>query len=300
MNDLILALPELGIDKDAGWSRNNVELMLNMLNSQNHGSSGQAVVTFNEFSSFILKPKVVDRDSTRDNIVNEQQRQVERTISTRNTTTSGLHSNPHQSERQASAVENVKKSLGLHNSSNKRRNVSSLSKVREALDSMDPLFTDRLNPSKAQAALSNSLHVEDTLLLQKDWKAFVNTLDHDETGHISINELLRLLFSSSDPNEKGQLKRNKKIGDKTDASTMKFHRSAYASAAPSSSIPRVLRGKQLNNSIRRRDMTKKIIANRCSVKGVRCCTCVENSCFPFSIKLADVPNCCCYLVSEML
>ncbi len=295
-----MALPELGIDKDVGWGRNNVQLMLNMLTSQNHGSSGQALVTFNEFSSFILKPKVVDRDSTRDNIVNEQQRQAERTISTRKTTTSGLHSNPHQSERQASAVENMKKRLGLHNSGNKRRNVSSLSKVREALDSMDPLFTDRLHPSKAQAALSNSLHVEDTLLLQKDWKAFVNTLDHDETGHISINELLHLLFSSSDSYEKGQLTRNKKIGDKTDDTTMKFHSSAYASAAPSSSIPRVLKGKQLNYSTRHRDMTKKFIANRCEVKEVCYCTGVENSCSRFSIKLVGAPNCCCYLVSEML
>ncbi len=281
LNDLVLALPELGIDKeDAKWGRDNVQLMLNMLTSQNHDSSGQALVAFHEFSNFILKkPKILqDRSSTRDNILNEQQRQSARIVAARNATIPGFASNPHQSETQASSPsENVKKRLGLHNGGNKRRNVSRLSKVREALDNMDPLFTDRLSPSKAQAALSNSLHVKDTSLLWKDWKEFVNTLDHDETGHISMNELLRLLFSSSsDPSETGRqlTSRNNKIGDnKTDSTATKFHCSASISTVPNSCIPMGLKGKQLANSTRHRAITKPVIDAK--AKEVCCWECGE-------------------------
>ncbi len=176
-----MALPEFGIiGKDTRWSRGNVQLMLTTLASQNHGPSGQGGVTFNEFSSFIISG-LVDSDGggTRESVVGKQQRQAAvRTSSTRNTT-SALHSDSHQLAIQSSAaIENVKKRLGIHNR-RKLQGVSSLSKLQEALDRMDPSFTGRLNPSKARARLAKLLHIKDTPLLQKDWNAFVDTLDQD-------------------------------------------------------------------------------------------------------------------------
>ncbi len=261
LDDLVLALPELGIiDEDARWSRGNVQLMLTTLASQNHGSSGQGV-TFNEFSSFISG--MVDRDDSKRESMVDEQRQAVRTFSTRNTT-SALHSDPHQLARQASAaVENVKKRLGIHD--RKLRGVSSLSKVREALNSKDPSFTGRLNPSKARARLANLLHIEDTLLLQKDWNAFVDTLDQDQTGHIAINDLLCLLFSRCSDSDEKKLRRNK-IGDEADVTML--HRSPYASAAPN--MPRALEGKQLRNSVQHHGMTKNSEPNRFMAKEVCC------------------------------
>ncbi len=265
LDDLVLALPELGFDEDPEWNRSNLQLMLTVLASQNHGSSlssGQTI-TLEEFSSFILKPVVVDRNCTRESTVYEQ-RQAAWTLPSRNIT-SALYSDPHQLSRRTSAVRNVKKRLKIRDDK-LRGGVSRLfSKAREALENMHPSPTGWLNPSKAYVALTNLLHVEDTLLQQKDWKTLVDTLDQDQTGHIAINDVLCLLFSNTDSNEMEQLTRNK-IGDNSDVRAT-THRSSHAIAP---SMPRALEDKQVRNSYSHHKTTKKSTSNRCRTKEVCC------------------------------